>query len=418
MRLVGDGARIVAGPGLGAPTTLLGALGTAAFGRRWTLSTGLLLGDYPFLDAVRAGELTYRTWHVMPPVRELVAEGLVGYVPARFSQVPAQLAARGVDVALVRVSPPDVHGYCSLGPSAGYTVDAVALASVRIGEVDPALPRTFGGTAVHRSMFDALVESQEPTPRYESGRPDAISNRVAAHVLGLLPRDPTLQIGIGSITEAVVSALGEADLGGVRFCGMATDEMVDLFERGVIAPAGARVPISSPELMGTEKLMAFADRNPALEVHPASVTHDAARLGRIDRFVSVNTAIEVDLSGQVNSERVRGRQVSGPGGSLDFVEAATRSAGGVRIIALSSTTPDGRYSRIVGAIGAEGAVTIPRSMVDAVVTEYGVARLDGRSTAERAEALVAVAHPDHRDALTEQAGHRRSIGDGSGRRRS
>lgn len=157
-----------------------------------------------------------------------------------------------------------------------------------------------------------------------------------------------MQIGIGSIPEVVVGALGAADLGGVRFAGMATDEMVDLFERGVIAPAtsGGQVPISSPELMGTERLMAFADRNPSLEVHPAAVTHDPALLGRIDRFVSVNTAIEVDLSGQVNSERVRGRQISGPGGSLDFVEGACVPPGA------SGSSPWPRRHRTAGSPGS------------------------------------------------------------------
>jgi acyl-CoA hydrolase len=257
---------------------------------------------------------------------------------------------------------------------------------------------------VHQSVFDALVETADATPRYESAKPDVISNRIAAQVLSLLPYNPTLQIGIGSIPEAVVSSLGAADLGAVRFAGMATDEMVDLFECGVIAPAVDDSPIMSPELMGTERLMQFADDNPTVGVYPSSRAHDAAFLGRIERLVSVNTAIEVDLSGQVNSETIRGRQVSGVGGSLDFVDAASRSPGGLRVIALPAATADGAHSKIVGAIGARGTVTMPRSMVDAVVTEYGVARLEGLTTVERSEALIAIAHPDHRAALTEHVG--------------
>lgn len=397
-------AHIVAGPGCGAPTGLLSVFGTVAAGRDWTLSSGLLLGDYPFLDLVRTGSLTYQTWHVMGPVRSLVADGRVGFVPVRASRLVSLLAACGVDAALVRVTPPDRHGFCSLGPSAGYSLDALQLARMRIGEIDSALPWTHGRTTVPASWFDALVETDEPTPVYRSAIPDATSRRIAEHILDLMPREPTLQIGIGAIPESVVSSLGEAGLGRVRFAGMATDEMVDLAEFGVLDTDGPSPAIMSPELMGSERLMAFADRNPMVAVHPSSKAHDGVFLGGLDRFVSINTAIEVDLSGQVNSEVVKGRQVAGIGGSLDFVEAATRSAGGLRVIAVPSTTSDGTRSRIVPAIGPSGTVTIPRSMVDMVVTEQGVARLEGMSTRQRAEALLAIAHPDHRAWLAEQEG--------------
>lgn len=396
MTLVDDGAHIVAAPGCGAPTTMLQTVDKEAPGREWTLSSGLLLGDYPFLGSVTSGALQYRTWHVTAPVKGLVADGVVTFVPVRASRIAALLATWGVDVALVRVTPADRHGFHSLGPSAGYGLDALRLARVRIGEVDPDLPWTFGNTMVHESIFDALVDTADPTPQYVSAKPSAVSDRIAEHVVNLLPSNPTLQIGIGAIPEAVVASLAEADLGRVRFMGMATDEMVDLFDQGIIQASGDQPAIMSPELMGTERLMRFADRNPAVAVYPSSIAHDAVGLGRTERFVSVNTAIEVDILGQVNSETIRGRQISGIGGSLDFIDAATRSPGGMRVIALPSTTPDGSRSRIVAAVGT---VTIPRSMVDIVVTEYGVARLDGRSLAERRQALIAIAHPDHRQAL-------------------
>jgi acyl-CoA hydrolase len=401
LALIPPGAHIVAGPGCGAPTTLLGTLGKVADGRDWTLSSGLLLGDYPFLDAVRAGVLTYRTWHVMAPVRALVADGTVGFVPGRASRIPGMLAARGVDAAFVRVTPPDRHGYCSLGPSAGYSLDALRLARIRIGEVDEALPRTFGETAVHVSAFTALVDTSEPTPRYRSGAPDPTSVLIAEHILAILPSNPTLQIGIGAIPESLVGSLGDADIGPVRFAGMATDAMADLFDAGVLDLDNPGA-IVTPELMGTERVMDFADRNPAVHVHPSGVAHNASLLGRRERFVSVNTAIEIDLAGNVNSEMVKGRQVSGPGGCLDFIDAATLSPGGMRIVAVPSRTPDGTRSRIVPWIGQGGTVTVPRSMVDVVVTEHGVARLEGLTTRERAEALIAIAHPDHRVALAER----------------
>ena len=325
--LIPDGAHIVASPGCGAPTTLLHAMNKAAAGRGWSLSTGLLLGDYPFLDAVRSGELRYRTWHVMSPVSELIADGVAGFMPVRASRLEAVLEACGVDAAIVRVTPPDRHGYCSVGPSASYGLDALRLASMRIGEVDPDLPWTLGNTTVHESVFDALVETADQTPRYTSAKSSPVSNLIAEHVLSLLPRNPTLQIGIGSIPEAVVSSLGAVDIGVVRFAGMATDEMADLFDQGVIATAGATPSIIAPELMGSRRLMEFADRNPTVGLYPSSTAHNAAHLGRTERFVSINTAIEVDLSGQVNSEVLRGRQISGVGGSLDFIDAAGHSAG-------------------------------------------------------------------------------------------
>jgi acyl-CoA hydrolase len=400
LTLAGEGAHIVATPGCGAPTTLLHAVNKEAPGRGWTLSSGLLLGGYPFLDSVSSRELHYRTWHVTAPVKGLVADGVVSFVPVRASRIAALLASWGVDVALVRVTPPDRNGYCSLGPSAGYGRDALRLARVRIGEVDPELPWTFGDSIVHESIFDAFVDTADPTPQYFSAKSSAVSDRIAEYVVNLLPNNPTLQIGIGAIPEAVVASLADADLGHVRFTGMATDEMVDLFDRGIIHPGSDQPAIISPELMGTERLMRFADRNPAVGVYPSATAHDAVGLGRTARLVSVNTAIEVDILGQVNSETIRGRQISGIGGSLDFIDAATRSPGGLRVIALPSATPDGSRSRIVSAVGT---VTIPRSMVDVVVTEYGVARLDGRTLAERVDALIGIAHPDHRDSLTDRA---------------
>ncbi|MEV8546462.1 acetyl-CoA hydrolase/transferase C-terminal domain-containing protein [Streptomyces sp. NPDC051572] len=397
---IATGTHIVSAPGMGAPTTLLAEIGELAPGRGWTLSSGLLLGDYPFLPAVVDGDLTYRTWHVMAPVRGLVADGTVGYVPARASRLAGLLSRWEIGAALVRISPPDAHGYSSLGPSVGYGLAALRTAGTLIAEIDPAVPRTCGESCVHISVFDSLVESATALPHYSSAKPHPTSTRIAEHVLPLLPKEPTLQIGIGAVPETLVRSLKDADLGGVRFVGMATDEMVDLFEAGVlrrreVVPAPA---VLSPEMMGTERLLSFGHGNPSIGMYPSSVSHDSGRLGDIERFVSVNTAIEVDLYGNVNSEVVAGRQISGPGGSLDYIDTAARSRGGLRIVALPSASSDGSVSRIVPSLGT---VTIPRSMVDVVVTEQGVARLDGLTTRERARALLAIAHPDHQQALGE-----------------
>jgi len=396
------GAQIVSAPGMGAPTTLLEHMGEASVGHNWTLSSGLLLGSYPFLPAVDAGELHYKTWHVMPPVRDRVASGEVGYVASRASQIAALLERWRVGTALVRVSPPDTAGYCSLGPSVSYGRTSLDSAAIRIAEVDPCVPRTRGDSLVHMSIFDSMVDTEQALPGYAGAAPDATSSAIVAHVLSLLPERPTLQVGIGSIPEALVRSLREADLGPVRFVGMATDDMVDLFEAGVVdrKVVNGTPAILSPDMMCTAKLLEFSHENPAIGMYPSSVSHDAARLGEIERFVSINTAVEIDIFGNVNSEAIGGRQISGAGGSLDYVETATRSAGGFSVIAIPSTSRDGRLSKIVPAVQT---VTIPRTMVDYVVTEFGAARLSDLTLQERAEALASIAHPDHRDALREAA---------------
>ena len=399
LRLVPAGGHLVAAPGCGAPTTLLEALPEACPGREWTLATGILLGELAFVASVDRGDLRYRTWHVPAVARGLVAAGTADYVPLRASRVAAHLASWKVDAALVRVSPPDREGNVSLGGSVGYSLDALRLARVRIAEVDPQVPRTHGDTTVPLSLFDALVDSDQPIPEYQSAEPSATSSAIARHILELIPRDPVLQIGIGGIPESVLAGLAGADLGRVRFEGMGGDAMVDLFERGVLDPR-ERVPhpaLRSPELMGTARLMQFAHDNPAIGLYPSSSSHDTGRLGDLERLVSVNAAIEVDLRGQVNAETVRGRPVAGVGGALDFVEAAGRSRGGLRIVALASASPDGSASRIVRDVAT---VTVPSAYTDVIVTEYGVARLEGLSVRERAEAILAIVHPQHRDALS------------------
>lgn len=394
LALVPDGAHLVAAPGCGAPSTLLAALGHASAGRGWTLGTGILLGELDFLPAVLSGDLAYRTWHVPAGARKVVAGGAAAYVPLRASRVAAHLAGWGVGAALVRVSPPDREGRVSLGGSVGYGLDALALASVRIGEVDPAVPRTRGASTVDVSVFDALVEAELPMPTYVSATPDATSLAIAERVLGLLPRDPTLQIGIGGIPESVIAGLARADLGRIRFEGMGGDAMAELVEAG-------GVTLRSPELMGTRRLMDLAHDNPAIELHPSSSSHDVLRLGALDRLVSVNGAVEVDLRGQLDIESVRGRPVAGLGGALDFTEGAARSVGGLRIVALASTSPDGTSSRIVPAVGT---VSVPAGSTDVFVTEHGVASLEGLSERGRAEAMIGLAHPDRRDALAAQLG--------------
>ena len=392
MLSVRAGARVVPSPYCATPDTLLRGLARRAESvPGLVLDTGLLLGGHPYADAVRAGALRCRSWHLAGPARRLAAEGLVDYVACRASDVPALVGA-GVDVALVRVSPPDSDGRCGLGPSGSYGRALVAGAALVIGEVDEAFPRTCGPeTTVHVSQIDHLVESDTPTPTYGPSRTGPETARIVRTVLDLLPLGAAVQVGIGAVPEAVageLAASGERDL---RLVGLGVDSMV-----AALRTPGVRLEVA--ELMGTAALFAAADGNPAVRLLPSRTVHDARWLGGIPRLVSVCSALQVDLSGQVASEAVDGVPLSGIGGSADFSDGARLSPGGLRIVALPATTPAGA-SRISAALGPGTPVTIPRHGVDVVVTEFGAAVLAGRSLRERAEALVAIAHPDHRGAL-------------------
>lgn len=399
MREVVQGARVVATPGCSTPETLLRELGAHSATRPGiTLSAGILLGDLPFLPAVVSGQLAMRSWHVTGPMRSALEQGRIGYVPLRASDVPSHVAA-ATDVLLMRVSPPDGRGYCSFGPSGSYTRAALDAASLVIAEVDGALPRTRGDTTVHVSEIDHLVEADTPTCLYHGAPPTPVSDRIAAHVVELLPRDPTLQFGIGAVPEAVTAALAGADLGRISVVGMGSDRLVPLFERGLLTWVGAEPPVVAVELLGTPDLFELADDNPAVEVVSSTRCHDPRWLATRPRLVSVNSAVAIDLGGQVASDAAGQRVISGVGGSFDFFEGAQWSPGGLRVLALTSMTADGRHSRVVADLGPGASVTIPRHSVDVVVTEHGVARLAGRSLAERADALIAVADPSVRDSL-------------------
>jgi acyl-CoA hydrolase len=404
MRGLPERPRIVAAPGCGTPETLLTGLAQAAGSlREPVLYSGLQLGAYPFLEAAAAGAVQYRTWHPYGPARAALGRG-VEYVPARASAVPGLLDLWETDVAFVRVSPPDRNGWCSLGPSASYVCHAVDRATRVIAEVDPRTPRTTGDSMLHVSQLDALVEADTPPCYFPAAKRDAVSDRVAQHVLALLPAAPTLQLGIGAVPEALAAFLGDTDLAGVRFAGMATDAMARLLESGFLdrGRVGGQPAISAAELMGTAALMEAAHDNPSIVLRDSRTGHQPLELGRLKRLVAVNSALEVDLYGQVNAEMLGARQVSGIGGSADFIEAGFDSDGGLSVIALPSATADGATSRIVTKLSAD-IVSLPRHTIDAVVTEHGVAWLRGRTERERAEALIAIAHPDHRPALASSA---------------
>lgn len=385
IRDVAPGSRVLAAPCCGTPETLLRELGRHAErtdGLR--LTTGLTFGSFPFESAVRAGRLRYRTWHPSGAGRDLVRDGLADYLPLRASDVRG-LITGNVDVLLLRVSPPGRDGWCSTGPTASFTRAAVETARLVIAEIDPDLPRTSGDSRVHLSEITSLVAADDETPYYPGrSQGDPRIEVIATHVAGLIPQGATVQFGLGTVTEAVGELLGRrADPFGIRVLGMITEQMIPLAE----ASSGTAIAV---ELMGGPKLMEWANRNSRVEMTSSDRVHDPMFLGKIGTFVSVNSATALDLSGQVVSDAIGGRVVSGIGGSVDFFEGARLSDGGLRILALTSANRHGQPS-IVAEHPPGTQVTIPRHSVDVVVTEHGVAWLRGRTLPERREALLAIA---------------------------
>lgn len=398
------GASIIASPGCAQPTTLLMALAQHAKEKDGIrLYSGLQI-TYPFLDAIQRGHLHYLSWHPATALNNLVADGVVDYFPVRASQVPRLLAEIKADTVFVRVSPPDRHGFCSLGPSVSYTLEALKYARFVVAEIDEQMPRTFGASFVHESKFDAFITSEHPMPEYKSRKPSAEIEIIIKNILELLPENPMLQIGLGSIPEALVHKLADTNLGKLKLTGMISDAVVDLYQCGVIQQDDLypSPPLLAVELMGTRRLMEFADLNPLLSMSPSTWIHEPKHVGNNQRFISINSALQMDLTGQINNECIGNRQISGIGGSVDFNEAARMSDGGLRILAFTSTANNGELNRIVPAISRDGITTIPRHSCDIVVTEYGVARMSALTLRERAEAMISIAHPKFRDELANE----------------
>jgi acyl-CoA hydrolase len=409
---VAPGARVIASPGCATPQTLLTALADLAGTRSGlVLHAGLLLGDLPFLPAVAAGALRYRSWHVPAAARELATAGVVEYVPMRASEVVASLQS-GFDCALIRVSAPDSHGYCSLGPSLTYTREAIGASRTVVAEIDPGLPRTNGDTAIHVSRFAGVIDATDPMCVYHLAELTDRARLVASRVAALLSSNQVLQLGIGSIPEAVPAFLPQATFGSAIFVGMITERVADL-----VSDVGQVAALRAVELMGTRRLMDFAHENPQVLMQGSVLAHDARRLCLEPGFCSVNSALAVDLTGQAACESIGGRLIGGVGGSVDFFDAARMSVGGQRILALNAETSDGR-SAIVRQFPPHTPVTIPRHLVDVVVTEHGCARLAGFSQAERADALIEVAAPQHRAALSGDFAGPRAVSTASARWRN
>jgi acyl-CoA hydrolase len=399
IQAIPDGSRIVLPHGAVEPTALYEAFATEH--QRFeqvTLYSGLQFGSYPFLRSGLGGHFSYTTWQASSRLRPLFHSGGIAFLPLRFSQIGPTFSREGplaAQVVVIQTSPP-VGGTVSLGISVSIFRDLVDAAPLVIAEVNPRMPRTEGHALLPVEAITFAVDSDAPLGTYAPRPRTPRDERIADIVLGLVPPRSWVQLGVGAIPDAILPRLAEiADVN--LHSGMLTDGLVAFVE-------GARhtARVITGEVAGGPLLYEFMGRTTAaVELHPSRVTHSVFVAGRLPRFVAINSAIEVDLTGQVNGEMVDGLQISGVGGSLDFIEAAAYAPGGMSVIALPSTTENGSRSRIVAALGAGVPATIPRVAADVVVTEFGIAHLRGRDLSQRAETLIAVAHPDFRDRLAE-----------------
>ena len=398
------GMKVLLPAGCGDPSALVGEiLRQADRLAPLTLMGGLRVDDYPFGAAAYAGKIRFATWHMSPRLAEAAARGDVDFVPARYFDTVTLFAAGGPwapDAVAVHTAPPDAGGHLSLGVSVSYALPAARRAPLVIAQVNPRMPRTLGNAFLHRSQVDVWTAVDEPLLEYPPTPVGVVERRIAAHVADLVPDGAIIQVGVGSIPQAVMEALGgKKDLG---VHSLLVDHMLPLVRAGVITNARKRLHpgrMDVGEIMGTSALFDWCHENRMVNMEPSDLAHDPQVVGSLGDFVSVNSALEVDCLGQVNAESVDGRQVTGIGGQFDFVLGASRAAGGRSIIALPATAARGSRSRIVARLGAGARVTTPRFIADYVVTEHGVAALRGQSDAGRARALLHVADPAFRDGI-------------------
>jgi 4-hydroxybutyrate CoA-transferase len=366
----------------------------------------LTVGAADYVAPEMAGHLRVNTLFISDNVRAAVNDGRADFTPCFLSEIPGlfRTGRLPLDTALVQVSPPDEHGFCSFGVEVGVTKPAAQSARRVIAELNPNMPRTLGDSFIHLSKLDAIVPVDYLLPELPMGATDAITDRIGAHVAELIPDGATLQTGIGGIPDAVLRRLTDRRDLGVH-TELFSDGVIDLVNRGVIT--GERKTLHPGKmvagfLLGTQKLYNFVHDNPIVELHPTDYVNDPFVIAQNERMVAINSAIEVDLTGQVCSDSIGPRFYSGVGGQVDFIYGASRSKGGVPIIALPSTVTkkDGTtLSKIVAMLKPGAGVVTTRNHVHYVVTEHGVASLYGQTIAQRVEALIAIAAPEFRAEL-------------------
>lgn len=371
------------------------------------VSTCLNMQNYPFfVDPAMKGHFINEGWFYNPAMRKAHEQQTVSFIPNHLHfAATKRLFHRKPNLFVGTCTPPDKHGFVSLGLSVTYEQEMIENADIVILEVNANLPRTLGDTALHVSEVDYFIEHTQPVPTLSIVEPSAKDRRIGGYIADLVEDGSTIQLGIGGIPNAVAQGLMQKKDLGVH-TEMFTDGMVDLYEAGVITSSKKtlhRGKMVAAFALGTKKLYDFIDDNPAVALLRGSYVVDPYVIGKNYKMVSINTTLEIDLTGQCCSESIGHSQFSGTGGQADTAIGAQLSPGGKSIIALYSTAKNDTISKIVPLLSAGAVVSLQRNDVDFVVTEYGVAQLRGTSIRDRVKRLIAIAHPDFRDQLTGEA---------------
>jgi len=408
--VIRSGDRVYIHPGCAVPQVLVEAM-VERYQELQDVEVCHLLGvgEAAYVRPEMHGHFRHNAFFIGKNVRSAVCDGRADFTPIFLSEIPALLYDRHypIDVALVQVSPPDEHGYCSFGVGVECTKAATEVAKVVIAQVNPNMPRTLGDSFIHMSRIDYAVEVSVPLqelPQLEGDEtPEELETyqRIGAHIASLVEDGSTLQLGIGRIPDAVVKFLGDRKHLGVH-SEMVSDGVIPLIESGVITSMRKTLlpgKIVTSFVLGSHALFDFIDNNPAMEFRPTQFTNDPFTIARNRMMVAINSAIEIDLTGQVCADTIGYRFYSGFGGQVDFLRGAARSDGGKPIIALPSTAKGGTISRITPHLMEGAGVTTSRGDVHYVVTEFGIVNLHGRTVRQRAELLIGIAHPSFREEL-------------------
>ena len=373
-----------------------------------------LEGKVPFAEDCDPKRMYSISLFTGAALRKPIASGRADFMPIFLSDIPAAFRERAIDldVALVQLSPPDAHGYCTFGPSVDVTKQACQSARLTLAMINPAMPRTHGNSFIHISEVDAFTVVEDHPLHTHAGKPPSeIEQQIGEVVAELVEDGATLQMGIGAIPDAVLARLGNKKELGIH-TEMFSDGLIPLVESGVVTNEHKKVHsgrVITSFAAGTRALFDYIDDNPMIEFHPSDRTNDTSLIRKNPKATAINSAIEIDLTGQVCADSIGYKIFSGIGGQMDFVHGAALSPGGKAIIALPSTAARGTVSRITSALKEGAGVVTTRGHVMYVATEYGVVNLRGKTISERGEALISIAHPDFRAELEKEFKNSRSF---------